>query len=86
MQAITVKYLPATNKLPGRYRAQSAAGYVYVSQQVENFNADQHARMACVKLAKKFNWKGAFYQGMLANGSYVFVQKQKVQSPDFTVF
>lgn len=73
-QAITVKYLGATNTKPSRFKATADAGSVIVSYDYEH-DAKQNARIAAETLAAKYGWPNAekLVGGQTHNGDYVFV-------------
>lgn len=69
MKAIIVKYLPATNTLPARYRA-SAEG---VKPYLASVNLASHSpAYAVVALCLRMGWTGTLVSGGLPNGDEVF--------------
>ena len=73
MQAITTKFLPATNHKPSRVKASCEAGSVTVSWWKEEKGiSDQHS--AAVKaLCAKLKWGGTWYQGSAYNHPSGFI-------------
>ncbi len=69
MQAITVKFLPATNFKPSRYKAIAQAGSVTISN---DYTGKAH-REAALALCAKFNWEGDLLEGGDHDGNYVYV-------------
>lgn len=71
MQAIEVKYLPATNTRGARIKANAAAGSVTVDWPCELSGEEAH-KVAALALCNKFGWPVNIIGGQLANGDYVF--------------
>jgi hypothetical protein len=67
-QAIVTKYLPVTNSRPSRVKATCDAGSV-IAEWDHALNIDQNHARAAEKLADKFGWKGAWYQGAMPRGA-----------------
>lgn len=79
MQAISVKFIPATDCKGSRYKAEAAAGSATVGTDYA-LNADGNARSAAMVLVKKLGWNESTYGGpedwkggQLKDGRYVFV-------------
>lgn len=72
MQAILVKYYPATNYKGAYYVASANAGKVRFPSGSIN-NCTNPARYCAEALAASFGWKGELLQGMLPSGDRVFV-------------
>lgn len=71
MQAILVKYYPATNYKGAYYIASANAGKMrFPSGKIDANNA---ARYCAETLRASFGWKGELLQGTLPNGDNVFV-------------
>jgi len=70
MQAITCKYLPATNCKGSRIKATCEAGSVTVGY---HSGSDDPYRDAAEELCKKLDWNGALIRGSLPNGVVVWV-------------
>lgn len=82
MQAIRVKYLPATNFKGARLKATAPAGSVTVSRHGDNDRLDGELlhKSAAWELVKKFDWNNQgkhsvvdLVGGGLKDGSYVFI-------------
>jgi len=72
-QAITVKFLPATNTKGARYKARCAAGSITVSMDYALDPAPNAVR-ACKALQKDLGWADrGFVGGVNFNGEHVFV-------------
>lgn len=71
MQAIEVKYLPATNTKGARIKATASAGSVTVGWPYELSGEEAH-KVAALALCNKFGWTTNIVGGQLANGNYVF--------------
>ena len=70
MQAITTKFLGATNTKPARIKATSGSGIsVTVSYDYGNTEVKEHAQ-AVIALCKKLNWmdRGPFLMGGTKDG------------------
>ena len=79
MQAITTKYIAASNYRGSRIVAQAEAGKVYLSWE-HGLNQDNNHLAAAVALAKKFGWKGQIVGGHLprtnsSHMAWVFVNE-----------
>lgn len=76
MQAITTKYLSATNSRGSRIKATCAAGSVTIGFPHELWGMACHAA-AAKALVDKMGWNDAHYGGLmggqLPNGDYAFV-------------
>lgn len=72
MQAITTKYLPATNHKPARVKATATAGSVLVSYDSALRDDDAH-KEAALALCRKFGWEGSLVMGTTHNGDNVWV-------------
>jgi len=71
MQAILVRYMPATNHRPSRFKASCAAKSVTVSMSYEGKDEDRAAKA----LLEAMSWTGERYdlvKGQLPNGDYVY--------------
>ena len=71
MQAIQVKYLPATDTKPSRLKAFCKAGSVTIS--FNHDNEEQGYIDAARQLAEKLGWFDFYYGGTLPNNDKVFV-------------
>jgi len=84
MQAIHVKYLPATNTKESRIKAKCAAGSLTIGYPHE-LSGQAVYRKAAEALAAKMNWTSPYYGellgGCLPDGSYCFVFNN-IQSKD----
>jgi len=69
MQAITVKFLPATNTKPSRYKAIAQAGSVTISN---DYSGKAH-RQAALDLCAKYNWEGDLLEAGDHEGNWVFI-------------
>lgn len=73
MKAITVKYLPQTEKKPARLKAVAAGGHsLTVSYNSEEDNGNAFTPLAKA-LADKLEWHGTWAGGTLPNGDIVYV-------------
>ena len=73
MQAITTKFIPATNTRGSRIKATAAAGSITLHRDFSLSIEDNHAK-AAKTLAWKMNWKGDWHMGGLPNeAGYCFV-------------
>lgn len=79
MQAITTKYLPATNCKPSRVKATSQAGSVTISHDCADNHDDTHKK-AVLALCRKFGWEGSLVMGTTHHGDnvWVFVNERDV--------
>jgi len=76
LQAITVKYLPATNTKPARLKAIAAAGSItrsIGSLEVEYGEAVEPYQTLAMELCNKYMWSYKLSGGVLPNGDRVFV-------------
>lgn len=73
MQAITTKYLCATNCKPSRVKATAEVGSVIVSCDGALRNDDDHHREAALALCRKFGWEGSLVMGTTHHGDNVWV-------------
>lgn len=72
-QAITTKFIPATNTKPARVKATTEAGSVIVSFHTDKSETTEERHIAAAKaLAEKFGWGGHWYSGG-TRGGFVFV-------------
>lgn len=72
-QAITTRYVGASNVKGSRIIAKAAAGRVIVSYN-DSLNSENAHAEAAAKLAAKFGWKGKYYiGGMPDDRGYVFI-------------
>ena len=72
MQAIQLKYLPATDHQPSRLKAWINGGTSYT--QPLQYSLDDHGASECVyNLALKLGWNCKFVGGTLPNGNMAFV-------------
>jgi hypothetical protein len=72
MQAITTKYLPATNTKPSRISAASESGLRVIISYDDAFDAQKNHAAAAAELCAKLNWHGQLASGATKAG-YVFV-------------
>ncbi|KMT53536.1 hypothetical protein [Pseudomonas fildesensis] len=74
MQAITIKYLPATDTKDSRWKATAAAGSITVCYDHE-LTVEGNVKAAVKALVKKLGWNRAdiWYVGGTANGHWVGV-------------
>ena len=72
MQAIEVKYLPATNTKPSRYKATAEAGSITVPYDYDvcDWSNQENAARA---LLNKLGWDNDIAGGVIPNGNAVFV-------------
>lgn len=73
MQAIQVKYMPATNTRGTRYKAWSYSGQSVTVSMDYSKEDSQNAGRAAMELLKKLEWNGSWLGGTLPNGDYCFV-------------
>lgn len=74
-QAITTKFIGATNHRASRVKATASAGSITVEWD-HDLNVDNNHKRAARKLAQKFGWHGTFHAGGLpseAGNVYVCV-------------
>lgn len=76
MQAITVKYVPATNTKPCRLRVKAQAKTQFISYDGEH-GYDAEAKKAAQDFAFSLGWTGTFHGGTLPSGDTVFVCSDK---------
>lgn len=78
MQAITTKYLPATNYRGSRVKATAQAGSVTISFDLGLRDEDCH-KEAALALCRKFGWEGSLIMGTTHNGDnvWVFIHNQR---------
>lgn len=74
MQAITIKYLPATNTQSSRFKATAAAGSITLGYDHE-LNSEGNVKAAVKALIKKLSWDRAdvWHIGGTPNGHWVAV-------------
>lgn len=78
VQAITTKYIGATNTRGSRIKATAAAGSITISCD-DSLNIERRHAKAAQALAAKLGWKGSYYQGGMPNDcGYVFVHCEGV--------
>lgn len=79
MQAITVKFLPATNNRPARLKATANAGSVTLSY--HNIDADDKYLAAATALCEQYGWDRRYdlINGTLTDGSEVYVLVHKAR-------
>lgn len=75
MQAIQVKYLPATDTKPTRMKAWSYSGKSITVP--VNGEHDAVARTLVLALLKALDWHGAWIGGVLPNQDYAFICFEK---------
>jgi len=63
MQAITTKYLPATNTKPSRYKATSASGLSVTLSTDHSLDSDGNHEAAAQALCAKMGWHGRLIHG-----------------------
>ena len=73
MQAIQVKYLPATNTLPARVKAFTCAIKGFANAVNSDLSIEENMRDAAIELAGLLKWKGEYRSGHLPNGDMVWV-------------
>ena len=79
-QAISTKYLGATNYRGSRIKATSASGHSLTLEYDDALDVENHAK-AAQALAIKLNWPGPWYGGATKDG-YCFVSALE---PSFNV-
>jgi len=73
MKAIQVKYLPATNSKPSRWKAWAFGGAQITVSYDYDFDAEENARAAAIALMTKMDWRHPITgSGGLPNQDYVF--------------
>jgi len=72
MQAITTKYLGPTNTRGSRVKATCQAGSVTIEWD-DALNSDQNHNAAATALIEKWGWCGKWLEGVLTDGSHVYV-------------
>ena len=73
MQAIQVKYLPATNFKPTRLKAWVQGNNSVTQSKSYELSDYDNACEVAYSLALKLNWNCKFRGGSIPNGDYVFV-------------
>jgi hypothetical protein len=79
MQAIRVFYLGATNKLPGRFKAECSGGRATI-RPIGGEEPEQSRERAVKALCDKLGWEppdGRVVSGCLRDGSYAYVFTEK---------
>jgi hypothetical protein len=79
MQAIRVFYLGATNKLPGRFKAECSGGRATI-RPIGGEEPEQSRGRAVKALCDKLGWEppdGRVVSGCLRDGSYAYVFTEK---------
>lgn len=71
-QAITTKFLGATNHRPSRVKATSASGHTVTVSWDHALNTTENHLAAARTLAEKLEWRGCWVMGGLEPG-FVFV-------------
>src|SRR5262250_1307976 len=72
MQAITTKYLPATNTRGGRIKATAQAGSITIEWD-HRLNLERNHAAAAKALARKLGWTGRWMGGGLPGSGFAFV-------------
>lgn len=74
MQAITIKYLPATDTKSSRFKATAAAGSITLSYD-HDFDSEGNVKAAVKALVKKLQWDRAdvWHIGSTADSHWVAV-------------
>jgi hypothetical protein len=72
MKAILVRYMPATNTKPSRWKATAEGGHSHTISYGSADSQDKGAAQAAVELARKVGWKGELIGGGLPNGDHCF--------------
>lgn len=67
-QAITLKYVPATDTEGSRISASCEAGRVMFGRD-SRYNSDENYALATLKLVKKLGWKGHYTLAGTAKGA-----------------
>jgi hypothetical protein len=76
-QAITTKFLPATNHNPNRIKARCAAGSITISSDSFNYFGQAH-HAAAVTLARKLKWSTDLIGGVTYSGEYVWILRESI--------
>ncbi len=76
MQAIQVKYLPATHNKPYRLKAWANSKMKLIKTIDCSTSYESQARDAARELANTLGWHSAFRMGKLPNGDLVWVPKR----------
>jgi len=77
LQAITVKYLPATNTKPARLKAIASAGTMTQSRD-HGLDTDKQARALVEEFCRAYDWQGyEIHGGVLNTSDFVFVLARK---------
>ncbi len=85
-QAITTKYIPASNTKGSRIKASAYAGSIFFDYAHE-LNAEENHAEAAQKLARKMGWNGRWFGGGLPDDAgYCFVCTDTDTSPAFTLY
>lgn len=71
-QAISTKFLGATNTRGARIKAVSASGHALITSYEHAMNSDENHKAAALALAEKLQWVGEWFGGATASG-YTFV-------------
>ena len=76
-QAITVKWLPATNTKPGRWKAMASAKSATLSRHNKLFDSCHNDRDCAMVMARIFaiamDWSGKWHGGVDHKAQYQFV-------------
>lgn len=83
MQAINVKYMPATNTKPTRVKATAGRQSLILSTS----SHDEPEQAAALALARRLGWTGSLVSGVQPNGDTVFcfVESHGHKQPVFTI-
>ena len=85
MQAITTKYIPATNFRGSRIKASCQAGSIILHWD-DSMNSENNHRNAAMQLAGKLGWHGQWYGGGMPDGKGdVFVCADSHFSSSFNI-
>lgn len=71
-QAISTRFIGASNIRGSRVKARAAAGSITLNWD-HSLNIEQNHAAAAEAFATKYNWNGNWYQGGLFDNGYVFV-------------
>ena len=74
-QAITTKYLPATNFRGARIKARAEAGQMILAWD-NALNVEDNHRAAAIEFCRKVGWPARIVGGSLPGAGYCFVQKE----------
>jgi hypothetical protein len=84
-QAIETKYHGPASVKGARISASAAAGRI-IRDWNYALNPEENHKACAYAFARKFNWDGDWYGGVIKSGSYVFVCRDKDRGgPDFRV-